>query len=95
MDQNETTTRAGSPCRELFAFAEVHPDPMAFAMKGAIFRGYYIVSRGVNYMTKEGLWTHGCTATDDGNWWDTHPQAERALAKFREANSELSQPPVE
>ena len=77
----------GSSSHDLFASAKVAADPMAFAKRGDVFRGYYIVSPGENYMTKEGKWTRGCTAPDAGNWWDTQPDAAHALEKFRKANA--------
>lgn len=79
-----------SDATTLFARAKVDADPMAFAVRGAIFRGYYVFTRGNYYLTKDGKWTHGCTAPDDGNWWDTRGDAQRALEKFRLANDEVS-----
>lgn len=71
---------------ELLACAKVEADPMSFAARGTFFRGYYVYSRGGHYLTKNGEWTHGCAAPDDGNWWDTRGDAQKALNKFRMIN---------
>ena len=76
----------------LFACAKVSPDPMAFAKRGDIFRGWYIHARCNWYLSKTGEWTYGCTAPDDGNWWDTRGDAQRALEKLRLANAKGDAP---
>lgn len=92
--KSDTENTAGGGCSShgLFARAKVDADPMAFAVRGAVFRGYYVFAPGNYYMTKGGEWTHGCTAPDDGNWWDTRGDAQRALEKFRLANAAPTRP---
>ena len=43
------------------------------------------------YISKDGRWSYGCVAPDDGNWWATQQEAEEALAKFRKEECDESQ----
>ena len=91
----QSKSNAGSGCssHDLFAFAKVAADPMAFAKRGDVFRGYYVVDGVSPWISilelTSGRWMvempHGQTAkvSVSGSGLSRHGAWRRREADFR------------